>query len=439
MTKETHGRRIAEALRLGEGVSVTIRGWVRKKTNSPGMIILRVADSTGAMTVVISKARSTELYEQATKLNIETSVVLTGLTRKNPSPEGGLEVDVTEVSWYSTSKPLPVPLQGQDPENDESIALRHIYIRGDRMQPILKIRHTVFNSIRDFFVAKGYYEVHPPLLVRDKIVSHYGNLTFHVKYFEREDVRLPPSKQFYLEALMFSLENVFTIAPSFRAETSKTRKHLTEFWDIEAAAAWMRLEEIMDFQEELLAHVIGKTLNNNAEELALLKRDTELLEKAMPPLPRISYDKAIQILRSRGLTTSWGDDFSIREERELSFELEKPVLVHHPPEGLRSFVHKNDKSRPETVLSVDMLAGEGYGELGGGGERIHEEREMIDKMKKRGLDPNNYSWYLDLRRYGSVPHSVFGVGADRYIMWLCGAKDVREVIPFPRDAETLEP
>jgi asparaginyl-tRNA synthetase len=265
-----------------------------------------------------------------------------------------------------------------------------------------------------------------------------GATLFKVDYFGKP-VYLTQSSQFYLEVLIYSLEKVYVVAPSFRAEPSRTRRHLTEFWHAEMEMAWAGMEDAVRVGEGVISYVVEKVLEERQDELKLLGRKTEYLERAKPPFYRVSYDEAVEILRKKGISINWGDDIGADEERALTLEFDKPLVLYGFPEKLKAFYHRNDPKRPEVTLSFDVLLPEGYGEVIGGGERIYDERELVDKIKRFGLDPKDYWWYIDLRRYGSVPHSGFGLGVDRLTMWITGADHIRDVVPFPRDVRRTTP
>ena len=266
-----------------------------------------------------------------------------------------------------------------------------------------------------------------------------GATLFTVDYFGRRDVYLTQSSQFYLEALIYSLEKVYTIAPSFRAEKSRTRRHLTEFWHAEAEEAWTHLNDILHVEEELISYIVNRVLEERVDELKVLKRDISRLENIRAPFYRLTYDEALEILHDKGFYLKWGEDLGADEERALTMEFDKPVFIIGFPEQCKAFYHKNDPKRPEITLSADLLAPEGYGEIIGGGERIEKADELIEKIRRFGLDPKDYEWYIDLRRYGSVPHSGFGLGVDRLVMWICGLSHIREAVPFPRDIRRIYP
>ncbi|MEM4501638.1 MAG: asparagine--tRNA ligase, partial [Thermofilaceae archaeon] len=315
--------------------------------------------------------------------------------------------------------------------------VRHLWVRSRRMQAILKIRHTVFGAIHDYFRSHGYYEVQAPMFITAAVEG--GATLFPVKYVDDSTVYLTQSSQFYLEALIFSLEKVYTIAPSFRAEKSRTRRHLTEFWHCEAEEAWAGLDDIMRVEEELVWHAVEKVLEQNQEELKLLGRDVKKLELCEPPFYKISYDEALEMLEGKGFKLQWGEDFGADEERVIVEEFDKPVFVHRFPVRAKAFYHKNDPNRPEVTLSADLLAPEGYGEIVGGGERIDKLEELLAKIREFGLRPEDYEWYIDLRRYGSVPHAGFGLGVDRLVMWIAGLDHIVDALPFPRTLRRAYP
>ncbi|MGK0549816.1 MAG: amino acid--tRNA ligase-related protein, partial [Pyrobaculum sp.] len=288
----------------------------------------------------------------------------------------------------------------------------------------------------EYFRKNGFYEVHPPMFITAAVEG--GATLFKVQYFDKI-VYLTQSSQFYLEALIYGLEKVYTIAPSFRAEPSRTRRHLTEFWHAEMEIAWAGMEDAVLVGEGVISHVVEKVLDERQEELRLLGRRIEPLEKAKPPFYRVSYDEAVDILQKKGFEIGWGDDIGADEERALSQDFDKPIVLYGFPEKVKAFYHRNNPRRPEVTLSFDVLLPEGYGEVIGGGERIYQAEELIEKIKRFGLNPQDYWWYIDLRRYGSVPHSGFGLGVDRLTMWIVGADHIRDVVPFPRDVRRTAP
>jgi len=427
---------IKDVFSLSEGTEVTIRGWVYRKRELRDKIFLVIRDGSGIIQTVVDKSNQ-QVAGVASKLNIESSVVLTGTVRREPRAPGGSEIHVRRIDWYYVGEAFPINEDAAKADSEYLLDVRHLWIRSRRMWAVLRVRHTVFGAIHEFFRSRGYYEVQGPMFVSAAVEG--GATLFPVKYFDREGVYLTQSSQFYLEVMIYALEKVYTIAPSFRAEPSRTRRHLTEFWHAEAEEAWLQFDGLLNLLEDLITHVVDKVLEERQDELKLLNRDVKVLENVKPPFYRVSYDEAIEILQGKGLKIRWGDDIGADEERVLTLQFDKPILLHHFPEQVKAFYHRNDPAKPETTLSVDVLAPEGYGEVIGGGERIYDYEELLSKIKRFGLRPEDYDWYLDLRRFGSVPHAGFGLGIDRLVMWICGLDHIRDAVPFPRDIRRIKP
>ncbi|MFP3172979.1 asparagine--tRNA ligase [Vulcanisaeta sp. EB80] len=427
---------IKDVFSLSEGTEVTIRGWVYRKRELRDKIFLVIRDGSGIIQTVVDKSNQ-QVAGVASKLNIESSVVLTGTVRREPRAPGGSEIHVRRIDWYYVGEAFPINEDAAKADSEYLLDVRHLWIRSRRMWAVLRVRHTVFGAIHEFFRSRGYYEVQGPMFVSAAVEG--GATLFPVKYFDKEGVYLTQSSQFYLEVMIYALEKVYTIAPSFRAEPSRTRRHLTEFWHAEAEEAWLQFDGLLNLLEDLITHVVDKVLEERQDELKLLNRDVKVLENVKPPFYRVSYDEAIGILQGKGLKIKWGDDIGADEERVLTLQFDKPILLHHFPEQVKAFYHRNDPAKPETTLSVDVLAPEGYGEVIGGGERIYDYEELLSKIKRFGLRPEDYDWYLDLRRFGSVPHAGFGLGIDRLVMWICGLDHIRDAVPFPRDIRRIKP
>jgi asparaginyl-tRNA synthetase len=422
---------ISEAVRRGEG-RVTVRGWVYRKRVLKEKIFLVLRDSTGILQLVLPRDR----FKNAEELNLESSLVATGTLVKEPRAPGGVELHVESIDWAYAGEPYPINEDAAVADSEYLLDVRHLWLRSRKMQAVLKIRHTVFGALHEYFRKNGFYEVQTPMFITAAVEG--GATLFKVDYFG-QPVYLTQSSQFYLEALIFSLEKVYVVAPSFRAEPSRTRRHLTEFWHAEMEIAWADIEDAARVGEEVISYVVEKVLQERQEELKLLGRRTEPLERTKPPFYRVSYDEAIEILQRKGVKISWGDDIGADEERALTLEFDKPIVLYGFPEKLKAFYHRNNPKRPEVTLSFDILLPEGYGEVIGGGERIYDAKELVDKIIRFGLNPEDYQWYIDLRRYGSVPHSGFGLGMDRLTMWITGADHVRDVVPFPRDVRRTRP
>jgi asparaginyl-tRNA synthetase len=422
---------ISEAVRRGEG-RVTVRGWVYRKRVLKEKIFLVLRDSTGILQLVLPRDR----FKNAEELNLESSLVATGTLVKEPRAPGGVELHVESIDWAYAGEPYPINEDAAVADSEYLLDVRHLWLRSRKMQAVLKIRHTVFGALHEYFRKNGFYEVQTPMFITAAVEG--GAALFKVDYFG-QPVYLTQSSQFYLEALIFSLEKVYVVAPSFRAEPSRTRRHLTEFWHAEMEIAWADIEDAARVGEEVISYVVEKVLQERQEELKLLGRRTEPLERTKPPFYRVSYDEAIEILQRKGVKISWGDDIGADEERALTLEFDKPIVLYGFPEKLKAFYHRNNPKRPEVTLSFDVLLPEGYGEVIGGGERIYDAKELVDKIIRFGLNPEDYQWYIDLRGYGSVPHSGFGLGMDRLTMWITGADHVRDVVPFPRDVRRTRP
>jgi len=422
---------ISEALKRGEG-RVTVRGWVYRKRVLKEKIFMVLRDSTGVLQLVLPRDK----FKTAEELNLESSLVVTGTLVKEPRAPGGVELHVESIDWAYVGEPYPINEDAAVADSEYLLDVRHLWLRSRKMQAVLKIRHTVFGALHEYFRKNGFYEVQTPMFITAAVEG--GATLFKVDYFG-QPVYLTQSSQFYLEALIFSLEKVYVVAPSFRAEPSRTRRHLTEFWHAEMEIAWADMEDAVRVGEEVISYVVEKVLQERQEELKLLGRRTEPLERAKPPFYRVSYDEAIEILQKKGVKISWGDDIGADEERALTLEFDKPIVLYGFPERLKAFYHRNNPKRPEVTLSFDVLLPEGYGEVIGGGERIYDAKELVDKIIRFGLNPEDYQWYIDLRRYGSVPHSGFGLGMDRLTMWITGTDHIRDVVPFPRDVRRTRP
>ncbi|ABL78249.1 asparagine--tRNA ligase [Thermofilum pendens] len=423
---------IREALRLPAGSQVTVRGWVYRRRDLGDKAFVVVRDSTGIIQAVFTP--ESPGHALARKVTVESSVIVGGALREDPRAPGGKEIAGRNIEIVGLAENFPIR---RDASREFLLEVRHLAVRSRKMTAVLKLRSTVFEALHEWFRSNGFYEVHCPMFISAAVEG--GATLFPVKYVDGSTVYLTQSSQFYLEALIYSLEKVYTVAPSFRAEKSRTRRHLTEFWHAEAEVAWTGLEGILKVEEELVSHIVRRVLEKNREELELLGRNLEPLKNVEPPFPRISYDKAIEILQGKGLNVKWGDDLGADEERALTEEFDKPFFLYGFPVGVKAFYHKNDPSRPEVTLSADLLAPEGYGEIIGGGERIEKLEELLDKIKQFGLNPSDYEWYLDLRRYGTVPHAGFGLGMDRLVTWIAGLDHIVDSIPFPRTVTRTYP
>ncbi len=410
------------------GKHVCIRGWIYRRSVVGGKAFIRVRDSTGTIQVVVERSVFGEdLVKELKDIGLEASVEACGTVIKQPRAPGGYEVhaDYFKIIGYSRD----FPIKGGE-GIDYLLDNRHLILRSPRYGAIMKIKHSVLEAGRKYFIENGWWEVTPPILTASACEG--GATLFPVKYFERE-AYLSQSAQLYLEVMIYSLEKVWSLTPSFRAEKSRTRRHLAEYWHLEAEAAWMNMEDMMKVTEELVSYIVDKVLDERKRELELLGRNTSVLLNAVEtPYPRIRYDEAIEILQGKGVDIEWGDDLGADEERVLTMEFDKPFFITHFPREIKSFYMKLDPSDERLALGFDMLAPEGYGEIIGGSEREDDYDKLYRRIVEQGYDPNDYKWYLDLRRYGSVQHSGFGLGVERLVMWIAGLEHIRDAIPFPR-------
>lgn len=417
------------------GKEVILRGWVHRKRNLGSKIFIVLRDSSGIIQCTVSKDKvDQETWRQAERITRESSFIVKGVIREDKRAPGGYEVDVTWLKIVGLSDPFPI--RGGEGV-DYLLDHRHLWIRSIKLTAVMKIKHSVLKAAREYLLSNGWWEVTPPIITSSAVEG--GATLFEMKYFDKK-AYLSQSAQLYLEALIFSLEKVWSLTPSFRAEKSRTRRHLAEYWHLELEAAWHHMNDMMKVAEELVAYIVEKVLRERRDELKLLKRDKTILEKSVEtPYPRITYDKAIEILQSKGFNIKWGDDLGADEERALTEEFEQPFFITHFPKQIKAFYMKLDSNRPEVVLGFDMLAPEGYGEIIGGSEREDDYEKLLKRIKELGLNPDDYKWYLDLRRYGSVPHSGFGLGVERLVMWIAGLDHIRDSIPFPRFRERIHP
>ena len=422
---------IAELRGLEEGENVRLAGWVQRKSELGGIVFIRMRDATGSVQVVLREGNLSEQELTAARgAGIEASIIVEGSLRRDPRAPGGLEVIASKFILVGDSKDFPIkPGVGEEFLLDN----RHLHIRTTRMRNALMIRMEVMRATEEWFVKNGFVRVEAPTFVGAAVEG--GATLFEVPYFGKK-AYLTQSSQFYLEAAIFSFENVYTIQPSFRAEKSRTRRHLTEFWHAEAEMAWADLNGMMDVVESLVKYIVEKVVERASDKLEALGRRMEAIEGRFP---RITYDEALELAKRKGAEIEWGEDFGTEVERLISLEFDLPVFVTHYPKKAKAFYHKQDPKRPEVVLCADLLAPEGIGEIVGGGQRIESENELISRIVEEGLNPEDYKWYLDLRRYGSVPHSGFGLGIERTVRWIAGLPHIRDAIPFPRTPVRLYP
>ncbi|MBI2835101.1 MAG: asparagine--tRNA ligase [Acidobacteria bacterium] len=425
-----------EDLARHEGQSVTIRGWLHNRRSSGRIHFLTVRDGSGFVQAVMSRnIVGDELFHRADHLAQETSILVSGTVRADTRAPGGFEIDATELQVVSESKDYPIT--PKEHGVDYLMDRRHLWIRSPRQQAILRVRHEVIDAIRDFFNGRGFVLADTPIFTP---AACEGTTTlFPVQYFENETAFLTQSGQLYNEANAMALGRVYCFGPTFRAEKSKTRRHLTEFWMVEPEVAYATLDDIIELGEALVVSVVGRVLDTRRRELEMLERDTTKLERVKTPFPRISYDEAAEILKQHGRPFESGGDFGGTDETVLSQQFDRPVAVHRYPAAVKAFYMKPDPERPDRALCVDVLAPEGYGEIIGGGQRLDDYDLLLQRIHEHNLPQDAFEWYLDLRRYGSVPHSGFGMGVERVVAWLCGLEHIRETIPYPRMLYRLYP
>jgi asparaginyl-tRNA synthetase len=413
------------------GRSVTIPGWLYNLRESGKLLFPIFRDGTGIIQGVVSQKEHAEAFEALKGLTQESSVIVTGSIHAEARAPGGFEIHISGIEVVQrVPESDPYPIQLKEHGVDFLLDRRHLWIRTPRQASILRIRAEAVRAARNFMDSQGYTLADAPIFTP---AACEGTTTlFEVNYIDDQKAYLTQSGQLYAEAAAAALGKVYTFGPTFRAEKSKTRRHLTEFWMLEPEASYAHLEDMIQLAERLVSAIAQAVVKNRARELAALQRDVAKLEKIAPPFPRISYDEAIQVLERAGNPAKWGDDFGGDEETILSKEFDKPVVIHRYPAALKAFYMATDPARPELSLSFDMIAPEGYGEIIGGGERLSSYETLLRRLKENHLPEEAFQWYLDLRRYGSVPHAGFGLGLERTVAWMCGAEHIREVIPFPR-------
>ena len=420
-----------ESVNQHEGAVVTIRGWLYNQRESGKLLFPIFRDGTGIIQGVVSLKEHPAAFEALRGLTQESSVIVTGTVRVEKRAPGGYELHVSDAQvLQAVSKEQPYPIQLKEHGVDFLLDQRHLWIRTPRQAAILRIRAAAVHEARNFMDEQGYILTDAPIFTP---AACEGTTTlFSVDYIDDQKAYLTQSGQLYIEATAAALGKVYCFGPTFRAEKSKTRRHLTEFWMLEPEAAFAHLEDMMALAEGLVSAVVQGVLKTRRRELDMLERDISKLEKIIPPFPRISYDEAIAVLQKTGNPAKWGDDFGGDEETLVSRDFDKPVMIHHYPAAIKAFYMARDAERPELSLSFDMIAPEGYGEIIGGSERQADYEKLVGKMREQNLPQESFEWYLDLRRYGSVPHAGFGLGLERTVGWICGTEHIREVIPFPR-------
>jgi asparaginyl-tRNA synthetase len=434
-----------------DGQEVTIQGWLQLKTGKGKLQFLRVRDGTGVIQAVVFQGNvAPEVFESTKRLPLESSLILSGMLRADPrapGTPGGYELDVRAVQVIQESAEFPIAPKEHGTEF--LMDNRHLWLRSNRQWAILRVRATIERAMRNWLDDHGFLAVDTPILTPS---AAEGTTTLFQTDFHGEPAFLAQTGQLYNEADIFAFGRVYCFGPTFRAEKSKTRRHLQEFWMVEPEIAYCKLEDLLEIEEQYVSYIVQTTLRERAVELALLERDKSALQRVIPPFPRITYDAAIEQINeaaARAVTVPpndellpplpWGEDFGAPHETFVASQFEKPVFVHHYPSRVKAFYMEPEPGRPEVCRCADLLAPEGYGEIIGGSERMSDPDVLLAAIDRHNLPREAYSWYVDLRRYGSVPHSGFGLGVERTVSWICGLEHIRETIAFPRMLNRLRP
>lgn len=425
---------VEEAIKKRHG-KVALRGWVHRLAKLKDKIFIVLRDSSEIIQCVVKKQDVSEKeFKAADKLLVESSIEVEGSIREDKRAPTGYEVDVSKLNVINYAEQYPITK-----EINEELLLdrRHLWLRSRKMTAILKIRSTVFGAIHEYFRKEGFYEYQSPIF--QSVQCEGGSTLFDVKYFDKKTF-LAQTWQLYAEPAIFALEKIYTIAPSFRAERSKTSRHLTEYWHAEMEVAWADFKEIQDYGEQLIKFIIKKVLDNNKKDLAILNRDISKLEPSLKkPFVRITYDEALKLLKKNKMNVPWGKDLRTIEEDVISKLHDVPTIIVNYPKEVKAFYMKEDDKNHKVVHGCDFIAPEGYGEIIGGSERESDIEKLKKRLKEMGEKIENYNFYLDTRRYGSVPHGGFGFGVERVISWICGLTTIKDAIAFPRTPDRCTP
>jgi asparaginyl-tRNA synthetase len=418
------------------GEVVTVRGWVTHVRSSGKVAFVVLRDGSGVLqSVVVRNAVPAETWDRFASLTLETSLSVTGDVRADARAPGGYEMGVQALTIIGPS-PLDYPIQPKEHGIDFLLDNRHLWLRSRRQVAIARVRNEIEQSIHDFFYARGFLRVDTPILTA--AIGERSGL-FATEYFDEGNAYLAQTGQLYGEAAAAAFGKIYTFGPTFRAEKSKTRRHLTEFWMIEPEVAWNDSDDNMRLQEEFVSYLVERALERTAEELRELERDTSSLERVRPPFPRVNYTDAVAILQKKGSQVTWGDDLGAEDESLLVEDHDRPIFVFNYPKEAKAFYMKENPEDPRTVLCNDCLAPEGYGEIIGGSQREDDYDKLVKRIEEEGLPMDAYGWYLDLRKYGTFPHAGFGLGLERTVAWICGVPHLREVIAFARLMNRLRP
>jgi asparaginyl-tRNA synthetase len=434
MTKEKFIS-IQEAIEKKKG-EVAVRGWVYRERGSNVMKFIILRDSSNIIQCVLEKKNFEKQWENIDKIKIESSIEIIGEIKEDKRAPNGFEIQVKKINIIQIAEDFPI----NKDLNEELLGdRRHLWLRSRKMTAIMKIRSTVFNAIHEYYHNLGFYEFQSPIL--QAVQCEGGSTLFKVDYFGKKGVFLAQTWQLYAEPAIFALEKIYTVAPSFRAEESKTSRHLTEYWHSEMEVAWANFNDIQDYGEGVLKHIIKQVLEINKPELEILKRDIKKLEPSLKKkFPRMTYDEALKILKEKAkIKISWGKDLRTIEEDELSKLYDTPIIVTNYPKEVKAFYMKETEGNSKVVNGCDFIAPEGYGEIIGGSERESDPEKIKKRLIEMGEKPEQYSFYLDTRKYGSVPHGGFGMGVERVVSWICGLDTIKDAIPFPRTMNRVSP
>ncbi|MDD5022937.1 MAG: asparagine--tRNA ligase [Candidatus ainarchaeum sp.] len=425
---------ILDLITSKEEKQATIQGWIYRHRVSGNMAFAIIRDSTGILQCTIKKDKvDSKSWKNAEEIYIESSVIVSGKLVKDERAPGGYELQVSDFQTINNGEPFPI---SKDLSDEFLLDVRHLWIRSQKMTNIFRLRHHTVNYLREFFNSKGFYELPPPIITGSACEG--GSTLFEFDYFG-EKAYLSQSGQLYAEAYIFSLEKVYVLAPSFRAEKSRTIRHLAEYWHLEPEMAFYDWKQNMDLQEEMIVEVVQNLIKNHSSLLESVGQDPEVLKKASAPFERMDYEKAVERINELGGKMEYGEDFGADEEALLTKGYEKPLFVHHFPKDIKAFYMPEDPNKPGTVLCNDLLAPNGHGEIIGGSERIWKYDELMQRIEENKLNPKDYQWYIDLRKYGSVPHSGFGLGIERLVKWVLNLNHIRDAIPFPRTINRCYP
>ena len=425
-----------EELHRHVGEETSIHGWLYNKRSSGKVRFLVVRDGTGLLQCVMVKGMIPDAtFDLFDKLTQESSLVVRGKIKKDDRAPGGYEMELAAIEIVSIAQEYPIT--PKEHGVDFLMDYRHLWLRSSKQHAILRIRHQIITAIREFFDNRGFILMDAPIFT--PAACEGTSTLFETDYFDLGKAYLTQSGQLYGEAGAMSLGKTYVFGPTFRAEKSKTRRHLTEFWMVEPEVAFNDLNDNMELAEEFLEHIVTSVLKNRAPELKTLERNIKFLENVKAPLPKITYTEAVEILKKKGIEFEWGNDFGGTDETIISEQFDRPVIVHRYPAKVKAFYMKRDPLNPELALAMDVLAPEGYGEIIGGSQREDDYDVLLGRIKEHNLPQSAFDWYLDLRRYGSVPHAGFGLGVERTVGWICGLDHVRETIPFPRMIYRLTP